>query len=68
MKRQQQTHEVPGLVIALSSMLLGIMVAARFLPSLQADRGRSYAFDGSPLTIAAIAVATLQAEAIACHR
>ena len=58
MKRQQQTHEVPGLVIALSSMLLGIMVAARFLPSLQAHWGQSYVFGASPLTIAAIGVVT----------
>lgn len=58
MKQQQHTHEVPGVVIALSSMLLGIMVAARFSPSLQAHRTRSYVFGTSPLTIAAIGVVT----------
>ncbi len=58
MKQPWQIREVPSLVIAVSSMLLGIMVAARFLPSLQAYRGQSYALDGFPLTIAAIAVAT----------
>jgi diguanylate cyclase (GGDEF)-like protein/PAS domain S-box-containing protein len=56
MKWQRHTPEVPGVVIALSSMLLGIMVAARFLLSSQAHGDRSHAFGISPPTVAAIGV------------
>ena len=59
MKWQWQTPDVPSVVIALSAMLLGGMVAIRFMPSTLVNGNRSYPFGVSSLSITSICAVSL---------
>ena len=59
MKWRQRIQEIPAFVITFCSMLLGIMIAARFLPAQHASGNRSYVFDAFLLTNAAIVTVAL---------
>jgi len=59
MKWQWQTPDVPSVVIALSAMLLGGMVAIRFVPSTLVNGNRSYPFGVSSLSVTLIGAVSL---------
>ena len=58
MKRRRLIPGIPGVAIALSAVVLGVMVAAGVMPGMPRRYAESYAFGSSPLGLGAIVTCT----------